>query len=300
LDSLATALYVKTDDLVKASPQLAPYRPVVGIAPLLSDAELVTLAVMQAMLGFTSEARWIRHARAHLRHLFPYLPEQSGYNKRLRKAAGLIRQVTRLLAVDTTLWSDDVWVVDSAPVECGRSRETARRSDLAGWAEYGYCASHSRFFWGLRLHLVCTLHGLPVAFALTGAKADEREALLGMFEVEPLLVADRPGQTLIGDKNYFGRIFEDQLTDWDIRLLRPARKGESKRAGAHLFKPLRQVIESINETFKGQLDLERHRGRTPGGVMVRILQRILALTAAIWHNDHTGQPVIRSLSAYDH
>jgi hypothetical protein len=300
LDTLATALFVKSDDLLKDSPQLAPYRPEVGIAPRLSDAELVTLSVMQAMLGFTSERKWLRHARSHLRHLFPYLPEQPGYNKRLRKAADLIRNVTRLLAVDTTLWTDDVWVVDSTPVECGRSRETAKRSDLAGWAQYGYCASHSRFFWGLRLHLVCTLHGLPVAFALAGAKADERETLLGMFEAEPQLVADRPGQTLIGDKNYFGRVFEDQLTDLDIRLLRPARKGESERAGAHLFKPLRQVIESINETFKGQLDLERHRGRTPGGVMVRILQRILALTAAIWHNDHTGQPVMRSLTAYDH
>lgn len=55
----------------------------------------------------------------------------------------------RMLAVDTTLWSDDVWVVDSTPVECGRSKDTTRRSDLAGWAQYGYCASHSRYFWGL-------------------------------------------------------------------------------------------------------------------------------------------------------
>jgi hypothetical protein len=147
----------------------------VGIAPQLSDAELVTLAMMQAMLGFTSAARWLRHARAHLRHLFPYLPQQPGYNKRLRKAAELIRCVTRTLAVDTTLRSDDVWGADSTPVECGRSRETVKRSDLAGWAQYGYCASHTRYFWGLRLHLGCTLHGLPVAFALTGAKADERE-----------------------------------------------------------------------------------------------------------------------------
>ncbi|MET9501017.1 transposase [Streptomyces sp. NPDC006622] len=177
LESLATALHVKTDDLLKDSPQLAPLRPAVGIAPQLSDAELVTLAMMQAMLGFTSEARWLRHARAHLWHLFPYLPLQPGYNKRLRKASELIRRVTRTPAVDTTLWTDDVWVVDSTPVECGRSRETVKCSDLAGWAEYGYCASHSRFFWGLRLHLVCTLHGLPVAFALTGAKADERETL---------------------------------------------------------------------------------------------------------------------------
>lgn len=133
LDTLATTLYATTDDLLKQRPDLAPWRPAVGIAPQLTDAELVTLAVMQAMLGFTSEARWLRHARAHLGHLFPYLPQQSGYNKRLRKAADLLRRVTRILAASTSAWSDDVWVVDSTPVECGRSRETVKRSDLAGW-----------------------------------------------------------------------------------------------------------------------------------------------------------------------
>ncbi|MEU6769809.1 IS982 family transposase [Streptomyces sp. NPDC046759] len=300
LESLATALYVKTDDLLRASPHLAPWRPMVGIAPQLTDAELVTLAMMQAVLGFTSEAKWLRYARSHLRRLFPYLPKQPGYNKRLRKAADLLRRVTRLLATDTSVWSDDVWIVDSTPVECGRSRETVNRSDLAGWAEYGYCASHSRFFWGLRLHLVCTLQGLPIAFALTGAKADERETLLDLLAAEPHLVAARPGQTLIGDKNYFGRDFEHQMAEQNIRLLRPARRGESERPGAPLFKPLRQVIESVNETYKGQLNLEQHRGRTPAGVIARVMQRILALTAAIWRNDHTGQPVLRSLTAYDH
>lgn len=300
MDTLATALYVRCDDLLKESPQLAPWRPAAGIGPQLADAELVTLAMMQALLGFTSEARWMRYAHAHLRHLFPYLPQQPGYNKRLRRAAGLIRHCIRVLAASSTAWTDDVWVVDSTPVECGRSRDTVRRSDLAGWAEYGYCASHSRWFWGLRLHLVCTLHGLPVAFALTGAKADEREVLLAMFTAEPGLVTSRPGQILIGDKNYYGAVFEAALAAAGIRLLRPARKGEPDRAGTPFFKPLRQIIESVNDTFKGQLDLERHGGHTPAGVTVRVLQRILALTAAIWHNDQAGQPVMRSLIAYDH
>ena len=300
LDTLATALYVRTDDLLKESPQLAPWRPAIGITPRLSDAELVTLSVMQAMLGFTSEARWLRHARAHLRHLFPYLPQQPGYNKRLRAAASLIRHAIRALAASSAVWTDDVWVIDSTPVECGRSRETARRSELAGWAEYGHCASHSRWFWGLRLHLVCTLHGLPVAFALAGAKADERDVLAGLLTAGPDLLTARPGQTLIGDKNYYGAAFEATMASAGIRLLRPARKGEPPRAAAHLFKPLRQIIESVNDTFKGQLDLERHGGHTPAGVIVRVLQRILALTAAIWHNGTTGQPVLRSLMAYDH
>jgi hypothetical protein len=255
---------------------------------------------MQALLGFTSEARWLRHAHQSLRHLFPYLPKQPGYNKRLRAAADLIQRVVGVLARDTTLWTDDVWVGDSTPIECGRSTQTAGRSELAGWAQYGYCASHSRFFWGLRLHLVCTLHGLPVGFALTGAKADERETLLGMLAADPSLLAGRRHQTLIADKNYYGRQFETELAERGVRLLRPTRKGERARAGAHLFKPLRQVIESINNTLKAQLDLERHGGHTPAGVAVRVLQRILALTAVIWHNDHTGQPTARSLVAYDH
>jgi hypothetical protein len=300
LDTLATALYVKTDELLRQAPQLAPWRPAVGIPPKLSDAELVTLAVMQALLGFTSEARWLRYASSHLRHLFPYLPGQSGYNKRLRRAAGFLRHAIRAIATDTSVWSDDVWVVDSTPVECGRSRETVKRSALAGWASYGRCASHSRWFWGLRLHLVCTLHGLPVAFALTSATAVERDVLTELLAVEPTLVAARPGQLLLADKNYYGAEFERVLDGLGLRLLRPARKGEARRPGTALLRPLRQLIESVNQTFKAQLDLERHGGRTPLGVAVRVLQRILALTAAIWHNDHTGQPTLRSLTAYDH
>lgn len=299
LDTLATALYVTTDDLLKRHPERVPYRPPVGISPRISDAEVVTLAVMQALLGYPSEARWLRHANAHLRPYFPYLPQQPGYNKRLRALRATIAWLITTLAMDTTLWADPVWVADSTPVECGRSAETRRRSDLAGYAEYGYCASHSRYFWGLRLHLLCTLGGLPVGYALTGAKADERTTLLGILD-DPHFSQDRAGQTIITDRGYYGRDFETTLNQAGFILLRKPRKGEPARPGARFFKPLRQVIESINNTFKGQLDLERHGARTPAGVIVRVLQRILALTTAIWHNDHTGQHVLRSLTAYDH
>ena len=300
LDTLATALYARADDLLKSFPEHVPWRPAVGIAPRICDAEMVTLSVMQALLGHTSEARWLRFAGEHLRHLFPYLPKQPGYNKRLRRLATTLNWLIGVLARDTSVWSDDVWVVDSTPVECARSRETVRRSDLAGWAEYGYCASHSRFFWGLRLHLVATLHGLPIGYALTGAKADERQVLLDLLHDDPTLASSRPGQILLADKNYYGREFEATIAGAGIQLLRRARKGEPERAGARFFKPLRQSVESIFDTLKGQLDLEQHGGHTPRGVLVRVLQRLLAMTTAIWHNDHTGQPVRRSLLAYDH
>jgi hypothetical protein len=300
LDTLCTALYVRVDDELKIRPELARYRPAVGIAPKLSDAELITLSVVQALLGFSSETRFLRFATAHLRHLFPYLPNQSGYNKRLRAAAGQLRALIRTLARSTTLWSDDTWMVDSTPVECGRSRETAKRSDLAGFSGYGYCASHSRFFWGLRLHLVTTPAGLPVTFALASPKADEREVLRDLLEIEPGLLDARPGQVILADKGYRSTELETFLADHQATLLRPARADEQPRAGARLLKPLRQVIESVNDTLKGQLDLERHGGRTPAGVIARVLQRLLALTAVIWHNDRIGARPHRSLLAYDH
>jgi len=97
LDTLATALYARIDDTLKAHPELMPWRPRVGIAPKLSDAELLTLAAIQVLQGFNEEARWIRYAQDHLRHLFPYVPAQAGYNKRLRKSAGQLEALIRLL-----------------------------------------------------------------------------------------------------------------------------------------------------------------------------------------------------------
>lgn len=298
LDTLATALYVRIDDLLADEPWLAPRRPEVGFAPRLSDAELAALAVISALLGFDNESKFVRYAHAHLRPWFPYLPERAGFNKRLRAAAEMIAAVMGCLARECDSWHDDIWLADSTPVECGRSRTTQQRSGLAGWAQYGYCASHSRFFWGLRLHLVATPAGLPVAFALADAKADERDVCADMIAAAGIA---RQGQTLIADKGYRSQDFEAGLNSTGVALIRPATRSETPRPGAALLRPLRQTIESINWTLKGQLTLKRHNARTRPGVAARIGTRLLALTAAIWHNQTTHRPgPPRTLTPYDH
>lgn len=93
LNTLLTALYVFLDDHVTGPGQTRR----IGRPPLLSDAELLCLAIAQVLLGFPSERHWIRYARKNLRHLFPYIPDQSGYNKRLRAAGPLISRVIRAL-----------------------------------------------------------------------------------------------------------------------------------------------------------------------------------------------------------
>jgi len=154
---------------------------------------------------------------------------------------------------------------------------------------------------GFRLHLIATVHGIPIAWALTGAKADEREVLDAMLDRLPLDLARRirdslQRQALLGDKNSYGKVFETDLTELGIDLIRPTRSKEKPRPGQEFLKPLRQIIESIFDTLKEQLDLERHAGRTLAGVSARISQRLLALTTAIWHNDRVGAPVLRSLT----
>lgn len=84
----------------------------------------LTPAVAQVLLGIRSEARWLRFVPRALPGAFPYLPGQSGYNERLRGALPLIKRLTRAHAVDTDLWHDPLWLVDSTPVECARSRPT--------------------------------------------------------------------------------------------------------------------------------------------------------------------------------
>jgi hypothetical protein len=143
--------------------------------------------------------------------MFPYLPHQPGYNKRLRAALPLVKQVIRDLAADSDFWFDTVWIADSTPVECGRSVPTVKRSQLAGWANYGYCASHSRWFCGLRLYLICTPAGMPILWALADPKIGEREVLTAMLDIEPGLAAARPGLILITDKGFAGRHTEADL-----------------------------------------------------------------------------------------
>ncbi len=298
LDTLATALYVTIDDLLIRNTHWVPHRPVVGITPKLSDAELITLAVVQAMLGYTAEARFLRYARAHLKPWFPYLPTRPAYNKRLRRSTRTMQHIIDYLSRMSPSFHDDLWLMDSTPIECGRSRQTVQRSELAGWAEYGYSASHSRYFWGLRLHLIATPSGLPITWALTPAKTDERDIALDMLARSGLA---RPGQTIIADKGYRRKSFEQTLNQAGITLIRPATKTEQPRPAQRYLRPFRQIIESVNNTLKTQLDLERHGGRTKPGVIARILQRLLALTAAIWHNQTTNRPgPARSLIAYDH
>jgi len=289
LDTLVIALYVTVDELL--GPRRGP-----GRRPKLTDAELVCLAVAQVLLGFGSERRWLRFADQRLGHLFPYLPTPSAYNRRLRRAAPLVCLAIQDIAAHTPSWCDQLRLVDSTPLPCAASRETVKRSELAGHAGYGYCKSHHRYFWGFRLYVLAAPDGLPVAWCLASPKLGEREVVAALLDHECGRL--RPGLLLVGDKGFAGRDFERLVAGYGARLLRPDRADEPRRHGS--LGRIRQWIESTFNTLKGQLGLEQHGGRTPEGVWVRVAQRLLALATGIWWNWQIGAPDKRSLVAYDH
>ena len=275
LDLLCISVYCTADDLL-------PARPGNGRRKL-SDAEIVTLYVAQALMGIPSDRRFLRAAKRQLGHLFPWLPSQDALHKRRARLADTIEWLCGLVAAQCPGAEDDLVLLDSTPVECGRSLETTRRSALADVCGYGYCKSHSRWFWGMRLHLLCAPDGTPRAATLVSADRPEREVAL------PLLARTlHGGETIVCDKGYAGREFEQAVRELGGLIVRPARKDEPDQ-GIRLAK-IRQRIESVFLTYKDLLSLERHGARTPANLRARIATRLLALAACIRLNHHLGRP----------
>ena len=276
LDLLLTTVFVTADDLLPERPENARRS--------VTDAEVVTLCVAQAIMGIPSDRRFLAVARKHLRHLFPKLPAQPGYFKRRRRLSDTLEWMLEIFASHSPGFYDDLLLIDSTPLECARSRETVKRSALGAAADYGYCPSHSRFFWGFRLHLLAAPDGTPRALTVASPKRDERDVAL-----ELLTRAHRDGAvTVIADKGYAGRDFATKAGELGATVLRPSRRDEPGE-GPHLA-PIRQRIESIFWSCKGTLTLERHGARTLQGLRERILQRLLTLAAAISLNYQLGRP----------
>jgi hypothetical protein len=324
LDLLLIVVYCIVDDFLPQRPGNARRR--------VTDAEIITLSIAQAIMGIPSDPRFLALARRQIGHLFPHLPERTAYHKRRLRLSGQTEALIAEFARRSAGWMDDMLLVDSTPVECARSRETVKRGGssslndaLSNAADYGYCASHSRHFYGFRLHALFAPDGTPRALALTSPKIDEKLVCLQMVarcERQPGTIV-----MLIGDKNFRGSEFETELAELDASIHRPRRKDEKRRAASttpatsstpalrpasqitpqprrassqphepHLAR-IRQRIESIFWTFKDILTLERHGARTLSNLRARLCARFAALAAAVMLNHELGRPT-RALVDY--
>jgi len=276
LDLLLTAVFCAADDFLPKRPGNARRR--------ITDAEVITLCVAQAVMGIASDRQFLRAARRQLGGLFPVLPTQDAFWKRRARLAEQIERLMACFSRDCPGYWDSIALLDSTPVECGRSVDTARRSQLAVACAHHYSRSHSRWFWGMRLHLLGAPDGTIRAAILASADHKERDVAKRLFAI-----GLRGGETIIADKGYAGAEFAAHAAaQHDATVLRPARKTEPDN-GLHLS-GIRQRIESIFWTLKDRLGLEAHQARTLHGLRARIASKLLAYSAGIWINWLTGRP----------
>jgi Transposase DDE domain len=291
LDSLLTVVFCTADDLLPTKPGNA--------RRMVTDAEVVTLVVAQVLLGHHgSDRRFLAAAERRLKHLFPQLPTQDAFHKRRARLEASIEWLIGVFASQSPGYHDNLLLLDSTPVETARSRETVKRAGDSALADaigdaagYGYCPSHSRYFYGMRLHLLSAPDGTPRAATLWSPERGEREVAVGLLARAGL----RGGETVIADKGYAGAEFQHTAAQLGATIVHPNRKAEPGQAP--IISGIRQRIESIINTTKDILGLERHGARTLHNLRVRICVRLLALAACITHNHQLGLPS-RHLSPY--
>src|SRR5215204_779632 len=282
LETLVIAAYVFATSLSIPRP---------GPEGKVSDPELVALAVAQAATGLCSDRQFLGTDGRLLPGYFPALPDQSQYNRRLRRLTPWITTVQLMVA--ELIAEGQVRLVDGTLIACANYPGCAGRSEFAGHASYGYCPSKSEFVWGMRLVLISDRKGVPVGYDLVGPKTgQERDSALE-------LAAAHTGSTLYADKGFWGREYDTSMDLIDIELICPERHRLGQRPPAEIAKArIRLVIESVFSNLKRQMRMEDHLAKTLPGLIQRIAQRLLALTLGIYLNLLLGRPA-RALAAYD-
>jgi hypothetical protein len=214
LEALVVAGYVFADEY--------PVPARCGRPPLVSDSELVALAVAQAAIGISSDRQFLGLVERVLPGWFPHLPDQSQYNRRLRGLVGLISSVQQQLA----RWLDagGVRLADGTQLAVANYPDCQQKSEFAGFARYGYARSQHRFIWGVRLVLLTDERGLPLGYTVVPANEHEYEPLAD-------LLTGTPAEVVVADKGFWGRGYHDRLAANGTLLLTPERTRTAANTG---------------------------------------------------------------------
>lgn len=281
LETLVVAAYVFAHSLPIPRP---------GPEGKITDAELIALAVAQAAAGESSDRKFLGMIAYRLPGWFGHLPDQTQYNRRLRRLTPYIVMVQLELA--ELICSGGTRLADGTLIGCANYAGCASKSHFAGEAGYGFCPSKSRFYWGMRLVLVTDEMGVPVGYDLVEPGEGEREPLFRLTQAQP-------DSTLFADKGFWGAEYERTIELISAQLITPKRHRLGERPPAEVAKAtIRLVIESVFANLKRQMRLEEHLAKTPGGLLQRVAQRLLALTLGMFINVQLNRP-LRSLVAYD-
>lgn len=287
LDSFLVSLYVMVDDWWKLehgsqAPSRRPGRPA-----LLTDSEVITLAILAQWPRFRSERDFWRFAYAHLRCYFPTLPSQSQFNRRVRALEAQIRTLQHHLSEELLKPSTVYHVLDTTLIPAMVRVRACRKGLFAGQATFGRCASKTEWIYGFKVALSVSSEGVIVAFGLAQASSDERP--IGEF-----LISEDRHEAFLADKGFSGVEWEKHWLELYGALVAATPKDNSKRAwpeaGRRWASGQRQIIEGVIDQLKDFFALERHRAKTLQGLLARLAAKIAAYTCGQHLNVQLGRP----------
>jgi hypothetical protein len=286
LDSFLVSLYGLTEEWWKAAH--SSDIPGAGRPSLISEPEILTLAILAQWPRFRSERDFWRFASTHLREYFPTIPSQSQFNRRVRALEGEMKLLQSHLATGLADGSAIYHILDTTLLPAVVRVRACRKGLFAGQATFGRCASKTEWIYGFKVGLSISPEGVVIAFGLAEASADERP--IGEF----LIQADGHDACL-ADKGF-------SSVDWERRWLREygalvaaIPKDDSRRAWPKADRlwasSKRQVIEGVINQLKDQFFLERHRAKTLEGLLARLAAKIAAYTCGQYLNSQLGRPL---------
>jgi hypothetical protein len=286
LDSFLVSLYVLTEDWWKAAH--SSDTPAAGRPSLISDPEILTLAILAQWPRFRSERDFWRFARAHLREYFPTLPSQSQFNRRVRALELEMRSLQLHLVGALTEESGVYHVLDTTLIPAVVRVRACRKGLFCGQATFGRCVSKTEWIYGFKVGLAITPKGVITAFALAEASADERP--IGDF-----LIRHDGHDAYLADKGFSSVDWERHWLQEFGAVVAATPKDNSGRAWPRATRVWasgkRQIIEGVINQLKDQFFLERHRAKTLEGLLARLASKITAYTCGQYFNFQLGRPL---------
>jgi len=286
-EDLCTIVFVLVDDwyLVHGRKMLKGKR---GQKPVFSDSEVITLLLLMDYLPFPGETQFLGFIRANYLPLFPKLLDQSQFNRRARALRLLVEELRKHWAgmLDITLNSE--FILDTKPVPVLGYKRSKRRSDFAGSASYGYCASRKMKYFGYKLVMLCTLEGIPVAYELVPANTDERDG------ADTVLSCLR-NCDILGDKGFIGEEWQtEHFESHGNCIWTPKRDNQLIQNPADFDRWLNSLRERIEGVFNELQNTGRNLERLLRKTVTGLVTHVIAIVTS-----HTLKLLLRKLFGID-
>src|SRR5215208_506457 len=286
LDSFLVSLYVLVDDWWKLKYSSQP--PRTGRPALLTDPEVITLAIVAQWPRFRSERDFWRFAQAHLRPYFPKLCSQSQLNRRMRSVEPQLRDFQRAVARTLCDVSEVYHVLDTTLIPAIVRVRASRKGLFAGQATFGRSASKTEWVYGFKVALSVTPEGVIAAFGLAEANSDERP--IGEF----LLTSDGH-DAFLADKGFSSVAWEKHWLEEHGALVAATPQKSARRAWPEAVcrwaTGKRQFIEGVIWQLKVYFGLQRHRAKSLGGLLTRLAAKVAAYIVGQVLNERLGPPL---------